>query len=150
MCIAYLIEFSDWYSWWTEERTTRSPRCDSLAWNPISTWKQVHSRFTDTSNIFSISIRFIRTQAAHERLNNPSKKKTHKNKDFYRFQEILDCCLYFSQQSNRDKQSSVPLTTNSSLSTANVLTARTLTNKEQQTVDKEGKLISLYVMSKYL
>ncbi|CAF0787686.1 unnamed protein product [Adineta ricciae] len=90
---------------------------------------------------FRLGNRFIRTQAAHERLNNPSKKKTHKNKDFCRFQEILDCCLYFSQQSNRDKQSSAPPTANSSLSTANVLTARTLTNKEQQTVDKEGVTI---------
>jgi hypothetical protein len=78
--------------------------------------------------------RFIRTQAVHERLTNPNKKKTTKTKDFFRFQDILDCCLYFSQQSNLEKQ-----TTNNSISTVNLLIARSLTNKEQQSVEKDGK-----------
>ncbi|UJR23361.1 hypothetical protein I4U23_026371 [Adineta vaga] len=82
---------------------------------------------------FRLGNRFIRTQAVHERLNNQTKKKTNKNKDFFRFQEIIDCCLYFSQQSNLDKQ-----TTTNTMSTVNLLLARSLTSKEQQTVDKDG------------
>jgi hypothetical protein len=78
--------------------------------------------------------RFIRTQAVHERLTNQNKKKNNKNKDFFRFQEIIDCCLYFTQQSNLDKQ-----TTTNLMSTVNLLIARSLTNKEQQTVEKDGK-----------
>lgn len=87
------------------------------------------------SHICLSSYRFIRTQAVHERLNNSFKKKTNKNKDFYRFQEILDCYLYFSQQNNHDKQ-----TTNNSLSTVNLIIARILTNKEQQAIEKDGKI----------
>ena len=70
----------------------------------------------------------------HERLANTNKKKTNKNKDFFRFQEIVDCCLYFTQQSNGDKQ-----TTNNSISTVNLIIARTLTTKEQQVIEKDGK-----------
>ncbi len=81
--------------------------------------------------------RFIRTQAVHERLTNSNtKKKNNKNKDFFRFQEILDCYLYFSQQSNLDKQ-----TTNNSMATVNLLIARSSTNKEQQAIEKDGKLV---------
>ncbi|CAF3389469.1 unnamed protein product [Rotaria sp. Silwood1] len=87
-------------------------------------------------NQFRLGNRFIRTQAVHERLTNQNKKKNNKNKDFYRFQEILDCCLYFTQQSNLDKQ-----TTNNSISTVNLLFARSLTNKEQQTVEKDGVIV---------
>lgn len=47
---------------------------------------------------------------------------------------MIDCCLYFSQQSNLDKQ-----TTNNSMSTVNLLIARSLTNKEQQAIEKDGK-----------
>ncbi|CAF2840574.1 unnamed protein product [Rotaria sp. Silwood2] len=83
-------------------------------------------------NQFRLGNRFIRTQAVHERIANQNKKKNNKNKDFYRFQEIIDCCLYFAQQSNLDKQ-----TTNNSMSTVNLLFARTLTTKEQQTVEKD-------------
>jgi hypothetical protein len=85
---------------------------------------------------FLLSSRFIRTQAVHERLTAPNKKKTNKNKDFFRFQEIIDCCLYFAQQSNLDKQ-----TTGNAMSTVNLLIARTLTTKEQQIVDKDGTLV---------
>ncbi|CAF1348627.1 unnamed protein product [Adineta steineri] len=86
-------------------------------------------------NQFRSGNRFIRTQAVHERIttNQNKQKKTNKNKDFFRFQEIIDCCLYFSQQSNLDKQ-----TTNTSISTVNLLLARSLTNKEQQIVEKDG------------
>ncbi|CAF4023587.1 unnamed protein product, partial [Rotaria sp. Silwood2] len=83
-------------------------------------------------NQFRLGNRFIRTQAVHERIANQNKKKNNKTKDFYRFQEIIDCCLYFAQQSNLDKQ-----TTNNSMSTVNLLFARTLTTKEQQTVEKD-------------
>jgi hypothetical protein len=75
----------------------------------------------------------------HERLTNPNKKKTNKNKDFFRFQEMIDCCLYFSQQSNLDKQ-----TTNNSMSTVNLIIARSLTNKEQQAIEKDGKSFFLF------
>lgn len=83
---------------------------------------------------FIFSFRFIRTQAVHERLTNQNKKKNNKNKDFFRFQEIIDCCLYFAQQSSLDKQ-----TTHNLMSTVNLVFARSLTNKEQQIIDKEGK-----------
>ncbi|CAF0914874.1 unnamed protein product [Rotaria sordida] len=79
---------------------------------------------------------FIRTQAVHERLTNQNKKKNNKNKDFIRFQEIIDCCLYFTQQSSLDKQ-----TTTNSMSTVNLLFARSLTNKEQQTIEKDGVIV---------
>jgi uncharacterized Zn-finger protein len=85
--------------------------------------------------------RFIRTQAVHERLNHSNKKKNNKNKDSLRFQDIIDCCLYFTQQSNLDKQ-----TTNNSISTVNLILARSLTAKEQQAVEKDGKLISLTII----
>ncbi|CAF0760146.1 unnamed protein product [Rotaria sordida] len=87
-------------------------------------------------NQFRLGNRFIRTQAVHERLTNQNKKKNNKNKDFIRFQEIIDCCLYFTQQSSLDKQ-----TTTNSMSTVNLLFARSLTNKEQQTIEKDGVIV---------
>ncbi|CAM2710767.1 unnamed protein product [Rotaria socialis] len=87
-------------------------------------------------NQFRLGNRFIRTQAVHERLSNQNKKKNNKNKDFFRFQEMIDCCLYFTQQSNLDKQ-----TTSNSMSTVNLLLSRPLTNKEQQTIEKEGVIV---------
>jgi hypothetical protein len=80
----------------------------------------------------------------HERLANPNKKRTNKNKDFFRFQDIIDCCLYFTQQSNGDKQ-----TTNNSISTVNLIIARTLTNKEQQAVEKDGKGVFVFEERKF-
>ena len=91
--------------------------------------------FVDCFAFGNIVCRFIRTQAVHERTTN-QKKKTHKNKDFFRFQEIIDCCLYFVRQSNFDKH-----TTNSSMSTVNLLFARSLTNREQQLIEKDGKFL---------
>jgi hypothetical protein len=73
--------------------------------------------------------RFIRTQAVHERLNHSNNKKNNKNKDSLRFQDIID------------KQ-----TTNKSISTVNLILARSLTAKEQQAVEKDGKLISLTII----
>ena len=88
-------------------------------------------------NQFRAGNRFIRTQAVHERINPTSKKKANKTKDFFRFQDILDCSLYFSQQSNLDKQ---PTTTSTNpMSTVNLLVSRSLTSKEQQAVEKDGK-----------
>ncbi|CAF4585475.1 unnamed protein product, partial [Rotaria magnacalcarata] len=87
-------------------------------------------------NQFRLGNRFIRTQAVHERLSNQNKKKNNKNKDFFRFQEMIDCCLYFTQQSNLDKQ-----TTSNSMSTVNLLFSRPLTNKEQQTIEKDGVIV---------
>ncbi len=52
---------------------------------------------------------------------------------------MIDCCLYFSQQSNLDKQ-----TTNNSMSTVNLIIARSLTNKEQQAIEKDGKSFFLF------
>lgn len=111
-------------------------------------WLETQFRLGNRYNYYKIStitirklfkFRFIRTQAVHERLTNQNKKKNNKNKDFFRFQEMLDCCLYFTQQSNLDKQS-----TTNSMSTVNLLFARSLTNKEQQIVEKEGKSIRFF------
>ncbi len=114
-----------------EQREAR----DAIRW--LENQFRAGNRYEKTLNLkvnLSWIFRFIRTQAVHERLTNPNKKKTTKTKDFFRFQDILDCCLYFSQQSNLEKQ-----TTNNSISTVNLLIARSLTNKEQQSVEKDGK-----------
>jgi hypothetical protein len=84
--------------------------------------------------------RFIRTQAVHERLSNSTtmnKKKTNKNKDFVRFQEMIECCLYFTQQSGLEK--SATSTISASMSTVNLLMSRSVNTKEQQTIEKEGE-----------
>lgn len=73
----------------------------------------------------------------HERINPSNKKKPNKTKDFFRFQDILDCSLYFSQQSHLDKQTTT--TTTNPMSTVNLLVSRSLTSKEQQAVEKDGK-----------
>lgn len=49
---------------------------------------------------------------------------------------MLDCYLYFSQQNHSDQQTT---TTTNTMSTVSLLVARTLTNKEQQAVDKDSK-----------
>ena len=95
------------------------------------------------------NLRFIRTQAVHERLNtstNAVKKKNHKNKDFVRFQEMVDCCLYFAQQGGAEKSAGSSVTTSQPISTVNLLLARALTNKEQQIVDREGKSFSSHFL----
>ena len=56
---------------------------------------------------------------------------------------MLDCCLYFSQQNHSDQ----PTTTTNPMSTVSLLVARALTNKEQQTVEKDSKQ-SLYNRTK--
>lgn len=76
----------------------------------------------------------------HEKIINTqatTKKKNFKSKDFLRFLEIVDCCRYFSQQGGLDKLA----TTQQSMSTVNILIARILTPKEQQTVEKDGMSI---------
>lgn len=90
-----------------------------------------------------VLFRFIRTQAVHERLAIQNKKKNNRNKDFFRFQEIIVCCLYFSQQSNLDKQTTANL-----ISTVTLLLARSLTGKEQQAVEKDGMLNSFLSRNK--
>ena len=106
-----------------------------MARNSVPAWQPVRSKF-DGSIASTLIPRFIRTQAVHERLTTQNKKKNNKNTDFFRFQEIIDCCLYFAQQGSLDKQ-----TTSNAMSTVNLLLARALTNKEQQIVEKDGTTV---------
>ena len=136
------LRWSDRSSGWTEKGATWSSWCYSMARASVSARKPV-GRTAWHQLIFENvpAFRFIRTQAVHERASssiNANKRKNNKNKDFFRFQEIVDCCLYFTQQSGLEK----PATTASQpMSTVNLLMARPLTTKEQQVIDKDGKIV---------
>jgi hypothetical protein len=101
--------------------------------------KEIGNCITDTLHLHKQWFdSFMRTQAVHERHQQTSTKKNNKNKDFQRFQDIIDCCLYFAQQSGLER--SVASAQKTSLSSVNLIFSRPFNSKEQQAIDKSGTL----------